>query len=190
MFVNFAPPRDCGRHRLINRNTLEMIKIRKTEESDIDRVMEIYAIARKYMRDNGNAAQWVGGYPSRELVADDVRRGVGYVGEDTSGEIVMAFAFIIGDDPTYALIEDGKWLDDEPYGTIHRLASSGRHRGILRRCIDFCFTKIGNIRLDTHADNAIMNAAALRLGFTRCGRIYVSDGTPRIAYQRSVSQAL
>ena len=165
-----------------------MMEIRKTTEDDIDRVTEIYAIARQYMRDHGNATQWVGGYPSRELVADDVRRGVGYVGVDDDGEIVMAFAFIIGDDPTYDVIEDGGWLNDEPYGTIHRLGSSGKYHGILRRCVDYCFSRIGNLRLDTHADNATMHAAAAALGFTRCGTIYCVDGTPRTAYQRSINQ--
>lgn len=161
-----------------------MIRIRKSREADIDAIMECYDIARQYMRASGNLNQWINGYPSRELVAQDIARGIGYVGQDESGEIVMAFAFILGDDPTYEVIEDGQWLNNLPYGTIHRLGSNGRYRGILRLCVDFCMTQTDNLRLDTHADNATMQGAARSLGFERCGIIYCEDGSPRIAYQR------
>lgn len=140
-------------------------------------------MARHYMRVNGNLTQWVNGYPSRELVIGDIDHGVSYVGVDEDGELVMAFAFIIGDDPTYALIEDGAWLNQLPYGTIHRLGSTGKYGGILRECVNFCFTKINNLRLDTHSDNKPMQRAAERLGFMRCGIICCQDGTPREAYQ-------
>ena len=100
--------------------------------------------------------------------------------------MVMAFAFIIGDDPTYSVIEGGHWLNERPYGTIHRLGSTGKHKGILRQCVDFCMSHIANIRLDTHADNAIMLNAVEKLGFIRCGTIYCMDGSPRVAFQKSI----
>ncbi len=161
-----------------------MIKIRKGTLADIDAMMDCYDIARKFMRASGNMTQWCNGYPSREQIAKDIAKGVNHVGIDRDGSIVMVFAFIIGEDPTYALIEDGEWLNQLPYGTIHRIASTGKHKGILNTCVDYCSTLIDNIRLDTHADNITMQTAAQRLGFERCGIIYCSDGTPRIAYQR------
>lgn len=161
-----------------------MIQIRKGTTADIDGIMSCYEIARRYMRKAGNHVQWINGYPSRELVAEDIATGVSYVGIDESGEIAMAFAFIIGDDPTYSVIEDGKWLNSLPYGTIHRLGSSGKYRGMLRNCVDFCMSEIENIRLDTHAVNITMQRAAEKLGFKRCGIIYCIDGSPRIAYQK------
>lgn len=136
------------------------------------------------MRESGNHSQWINGYPSRELVAEDIASGISYVGVDGDGEISMAFAFIIGDDPTYAVIEGGKWLNSLPYGTVHRLGSTGKHHGVLRICVNFCMKKISNIRLDTHADNPIMRHEAEKLGFKRCGTIYCIDGSPRIAYQK------
>lgn len=161
-----------------------MIRIRKGEARDMDAIMSCYDIARRYMRASGNHNQWINGYPSRELVAEDISRGVSYVGVDESGELVMTFAFIVGEDPTYSIIENGAWLNDLPYGTIHRLGSTGKYRGILKTCVEYCMTKINNIRLDTHADNQPMQQAALRLGFIRCGIIYCQDGSPRIAYQK------
>ena len=160
------------------------MKIRKSTASDLDAIMKCYDVARQFMRASGNHSQWINGYPSRELVGDDIAHGLSYVGEDAAGEIVMAFAFIIGDDPTYKIIEDGRWLNNLPYGTIHRLGSNGKHRGILRACVNFCAEAIGNLRLDTHADNKLMRHAAEKLGFKRCGIIYCQDGSPRIAYQK------
>lgn len=160
-----------------------MIQIRKGEYGDVDAIMSCYEKARQYMRMNGNHQQWVNGYPSRELVMSDIDNEVSYVGVDDAGELVMAFAFIIGDDSTYAVIEDGEWLNDLPYGTIHRLGSIGKYGGILRECVSFCFTKVNNLRLDTHSDNQTMQRGAERLGFQRCGIIYCQDGTPRVAYQ-------
>ncbi len=161
-----------------------MIRIRKGIAADIDAIMSCYDAARRYMRASGNHSQWINGYPSQELVAEDIAAGINYVGEDEDGEIVMAFAFLIGDDPTYSVIEEGQWLNNLPYGTIHRLGSTGRHRGILKLCVDYCMSYIGNLRLDTHADNATMLHAAEKLGFTRCGIIYCIDGSPRMAFQK------
>ena len=160
------------------------ILIRKSTIHDVDAILACYDIARSYMRAEGNHIQWINGYPSRQLVINDITQGVSYVGIDEEHNVVMAFAFIIGDDHTYAVIQDGDWLNDEPYGTIHRLGSNGTHRGILKQCVDFCSSKIGNIRLDTHADNVTMQRAAEKLDFKRCGIIYIDDGTPRIAYQK------
>lgn len=39
------------------------------------------------------------------------------------------FALFDGAEPTYAHIEEGEWLNDEPYVTIHRLAGDGRVHG-------------------------------------------------------------
>lgn len=161
-----------------------MIAVRKGTAADIDGIMECYEKARQYMRACGNHSQWINGYPSRELVAEDIAHGINYVGVDEEGEIVMAFAFIIGDDPTYSVIEGGEWLNDLPYGTIHRLGSTGKYHGILRICVDFCMSRIKNIRLDTHADNSTMRHAVKNLGFQRCGIIHCMDESPRIAYQR------
>ena len=102
-----------------------------------------------------------------------------------NGELEGVFAFILGPDPTYARIEDGKWLNDTlPYGTIHRLASAGRHPGVAAAVITWCLEHCESLRADTHADNKIMQHLLEENGFTKCGIIHVEDGTPRIAYQK------
>ena len=157
--------------------------IRKAEPSDVEAIVKVYDASRRYMRATGNLTQWSDGYPARADIEADMAAGNCYVGVLDS-EVVMAFAFIVGDDPTYRIIENGAWLNDLPYGTIHRLGSNGRRAGMLAACVEFCFGKIGNLRLDTHADNRPMLTAADRLGFVRCGIIYCRDGSPRIAFQK------
>ena len=159
------------------------MQIRKASISDIDTIMDIYEAGRALMRAAGNPNQWVNGYPSRELIEGDIACGNCYVIEDESGILHGVFAFIVGDDPTYSVIEDGSWLNDEPYGTIHRIASDGTMRGILAAAVGFALDQTGNVRVDTHEDNKPMQGALAKAGFKRCGIIYCVDGTPRIAYQ-------
>lgn len=155
---------------------------RKATIHDIPRIMEICDLSRRFMRRNGNLTQWINGYPSEEVISRDIASGNSFVGIDDDGEIIVTFAFIIGNDPTYDIIDDGEWLNDAPYGTIHRMASCGRRGGMLEAVVGFCMTMTDNLRLDTHLDNLPMLTAARRLGFQRCGVIICQDGTPREAF--------
>ena len=158
------------------------VKLRLAELQDLDELAVLYDYARRQMRRNGNLTQWKAGYPGRERLAEDIRRHNCYVFTDEQG-ICGVFALILGDDPTYALIEEGQWLNDEPYGTIHRIAGCGRVKGLLGRAVRFALERTSNVRCDTHEDNAIMRHLLEKHGFVRCGRIYAEDGSPRIAYQ-------
>ena len=104
---------------------------------------------------------------------------------EKNGQVCATFVFIIGEDPTYAYIEDENWLDDTlPYGTIHRIASNGQERGIFPFVLNWCTAQCPNIRIDTHQDNARMIHLIQLAQFTRCGIIYTRDNSPRIAYQK------
>ncbi len=162
----------------------ESFSIRLSSPSDIDCIMEVYDSAKYYMRTCGNFKQWIGGYPDKETILNDISRHCHYLAEDDEGNILMVFTFIIGEDPTYKIIENGAWLNDKPYGTIHRIASSGRQRGMLKASVRYCSQMIDNIRIDTHADNGPMQNALHRLNFSFCGIIYVADGSPRLAFQK------
>ncbi len=157
--------------------------IRKAKDSDLNSILRVYEIAREYMRQNGNPNQWGTDKPPREMLVEDIKKGELFVGENADGSIPFVFAFILGDDPTYAYIEDGKWLSDEPYGTIHRIASDGSIKGTVKLAVDYCKNIISNIRIDTHHDNKTMQHVVEKIGFIKCGIIYIEDGTPRIAYQ-------
>lgn len=164
------------------------MEIRSTELNDLPSVMEIYDYARAFMRENGNETQWVDGYPSAELIRQEISAGHSFVCTGGDGNILGTFCFILGADPTYQQIYEGAWLnDDEPYGVIHRLATSGRGRGVSEACLNWCFERCGNIRVDTHRDNKVMQHILEKYGFQPCGIIYVKNGTERIAYQKMVT---
>jgi RimJ/RimL family protein N-acetyltransferase len=156
--------------------------IRKAKVQDLSVILEIYEIARQFMREHGNPYQWSGyGYPSEELLLDDIEKGQLYVLESVDG-IEGVFMFNEGPDSTYLKI-DGEWLNAEPYSVIHRIASRGRKKGVLKCAVQFATDRATNIKIDTHEQNTVMQNALSRLGFKKCGIIYLENGDPRIAYQ-------
>ena len=134
------------------------------------------------MAEHGNPNQWGKTNPPHAWLVDDIEKKLLYVVTDDTG-IHGVFYFFIGPDPTYGEIEDGSWHHNGPYGTIHRIASDGSG-GILRAAVEFCFSRIDHIRIDTHHDNIVMQKAVAKLGFTRSGIIHLANGDPRIAYER------
>ena len=156
--------------------------IRKTTSKDTDTILNIFDTARQFMQATGNATQWNANYPNLETLEQDIQNGNSYVCVEND-KVVATFTLIIGDEPNYQIIENGHWHSETSYGTVHRLASDGTTRGIARACFDFCKTRISHLRVDTHKDNKPMQACFKQNGFEECGIIYVSDGTPRIAYE-------
>ena len=159
--------------------------IRKARPEELDRIMEIYKTAQDFMIATGNPTQWARNYPARELIADDIAGERFYVDEE-DGKIHGCFMFRVFEDPTYGRIDDGEWLSDEPYGVIHRVASDGVTHGLMGRIVPFCEGIIKHLRIDTHADNKVMQKQILKNGFTRRGIVYMEDGSPRIAYEKLV----
>lgn len=160
-----------------------MPEIRKTTKQDLEQVMEIYAYARKFMAEHGNGGQWGQTNPPREQIEEDIRRGCSYVCTE-KGKLLGVFAFMQEPDPTYRMIENGSWLNEEAYGVVHRLASAENGRGAATFCLNWCFARCGNLRVDTHEKNYPMQRLLQKLDFVPCGTIYVRDGSPRIAYQK------
>ena len=129
--------------------TEDNFTIRKASPADLPRIHGIYAAARQFMRDHGNFSQWDGEDAPEHLLPGDIEAGNLYVLEE-NGVIHAAFAFIIGADPCYAVIEQGAWKADTPYAAVHRVASDGTVHNILGRIMDFAKSKISHIRIDTH----------------------------------------
>lgn len=161
---------------------LEELRIRKARMEELSEIEAVYAYARGFMARNGNAAQWGTANPPRQTLAADIAKGNLYVicGAE---QICGVFAFFLGGDPTYGYI-DGAWHHAQPYGTIHRVAGNGTRKGILEKCVAFCESKAGYLRIDTHEDNHIMQHLLAKLGFSCCGTIYLENGSPRLAYDR------
>ena len=161
------------------------MKTQKAIYSDLKSILKIIDSAKQIMITNGNTTQWINGYPSGEVILNDIANENGFVVLNKE-EIVGYFCFIQGNDPevTYQVIEGGNWLNNRPYGVIHRLASNGKIRGVADACFDYCFSQIDNIKVDTHEKNIPMQNYFKKIGFEYCGIIYVGDGSPRKAFQK------
>ena len=158
--------------------------IRKSTPKDLGAIAEIYDNARRFMRESGNPDQWSDGKPDIDTAREDIEAGVGYVAEE-NGEILAAFMFSVGEDPTYKKIYEGEWLNSEPYAVIHRIAVKVQGRGLIGYCIDECSKIFKNIKIDTHRDNIPMQRALTKRGFKYCGIIYLENGDERLTYQRA-----
>ena len=164
------------------------MQIRKTTESDFDCVMKIYARAREFMARTGNPNQWgPTNWPPEDLIHKDIREGDSYVCLNDEEKVIGTFYFIQGQniEPTYRDISDGAWIGDSVYGVVHRVASDGSQKGIGQYCLEWAYGQCGHLRIDTHTDNKVMQNLLDKLGFTRCGIIYVvEDDYPRYAYEK------
>ena len=160
------------------------LSIRLARLTDLPRLLEIYDIARAFMRRTGNLHQWENGEgPNEEQLRRDIRGNCLYVFENETG-IHASFMFSMAGEPTYAVIQGGSWMSDAPYGVIHRIASDGTVHGILKMAVHFAEKTTNHIRIDTHRDNVVMRHAILKCGFEERGVINLPDGSPRLAYER------
>ena len=150
---------------------------------DLPQILQIYAHAREAMAASGNPTQWGNNFPPQELLEEDIdsNRLFVYV---VNGQLLGVFAFILGADPTYQVIEDGTWKSAAPYGTLHRVAGDGEVHGLFGQMVAFAWANIPHLRIDTHENNAVMRHLVEKHGFQRCGVIYLEDGAPRIAFER------
>ena len=163
------------------------MEIRRIRQDDLETVMKIYEYARKFMADHGNPNQWgPTGWPPVERIQQDIEEGTGFVVVN-EGKVVGHFAFVWGPDPTYLNIEDGEWLDNSRYAVCHRMAGDGSVKGIGKAMLDWAYEKSGgHFRIDTHGDNYVMQNLLNKMGFIKCGTIYVEeDDFPRIAFEKS-----
>ena len=156
--------------------------IQKADQSQLPQILEIYARARAFMAQTGNPDQWGAAYPPEEMIRRDIENGKCYVNL-SENRILAVFYFAEEADPTYGYI-DGAWLNDRPYGVIHRLAVGESGKGVAAECFQYAYARCGNLRIDTHEKNLPMQRCLAKNGFTRCGIIYLEDGDPRIAYQK------
>ncbi len=161
-----------------------MLRIEPATKGDLPQILTVYDTAREFMRQTGNPTQWQNGHPNRRLLEEDLAIGKRLYVVRENGVVHGVFAFLLGEDPTYARI-DGAWKDASPYGTIHRIAADGSVHGVFDAAVRFCEKICGHIRIDTHKDNLVMQHLIAKNGFEYCGIIYLENGDPRLAYEKS-----
>lgn len=162
------------------------LTVSHADMQELPQILRIYECARGFMKESGNESQWKDSFPPESLLIEDISAGQLYVLKDLrDGVIHGVFAFIVGKEPTYERIEQGGWISGTAYGTLHRVAGDGTVHGIFDAIVAFCEERISHLRVDTHEDNRIMQHLISKNGFQRCGIIYVEDGSPRIAYEKT-----
>ena len=157
--------------------------IRLAKSMELNKIMEIYAYARKFMAAHDNPTQWGNTKPSRERIEQDIKEGKCHVCVE-DGEIVAVFYFAKEKDSTYAKIENGKWLNEEDYAVVHRIASAGTVKGAGSFCMQWAASQADNVRIDTHENNYVMQNMLKKNGFVHCGTIFLEDGEPRLAFHK------
>jgi len=163
------------------------MNIRQAKVNDIEMIMPVFDEARRFMEASGNPNQWINGYPSKDLIVSNINAGDFYVCL-SDASIIGVFYFHIGVDVTYNTIYGGSWLNDAPYGVVHRIASNGRQKRLSDTVYDWCLQQCGNLRIDTHRENVVMQNSLRRNGFLYCGVIYLADGRERLAFQKTITR--
>lgn len=163
------------------------MEIRKTEERDLPEVLAIYRYARTFMREHGNPRQWGDKWPPEALIREDIRRGKSYVCE-ADGRVEATFFYDEGEnvEPAYSVI-DGSFTGPARYGVVHRIAASENGHGAGSFCVNWAVSQCGNLRIDTHPDNLVMQNMLQKNGFRYCGIVHIpEDDDPRYAYEKVV----
>lgn len=168
------------------------ITVRRSVPEELDALLEIVEHGRAALAEAG-VPQWNDGYPSRTTIAADLQKNVSYT--VTLDEKPIATAVILTDgEPDYDEINDGRWIQDGPYITVHRVAThrDAKRTGaaslliqeaerIAREC------GFSAVRIDTHRDNLVMQAFLQKNGFCRCGIIHLRrSGAERIAFEKLI----
>lgn len=167
------------------------MKFRNAKVSDIDRIMFIINQAQEYLRNKG-VDQWQGNYPNKDIIINDINIKIGYVLEKDD-DIVATVAVSFNDEGTYDKIYKGKWITNNEYAVLHRIAVDNKQKGkrlssvIIAKVEDMCIKRgIRSVKVDTHRKNESMQKMLNNNGFTRCGIIYLEDGSERVAYEKVI----
>lgn len=169
------------------------MKIRKSAETDLPVLVELLEEAKQTIAALG-IDQWQAGYPNEAVIREDIRCGCSYCvlwDQKICGTFVL-----VEHEPTYDRIYDGHWLtgdDRHAYITIHRIAVAvaKRGQGVCDVIMDFVSREaasrgLASIRVDTHPGNRVMRRMLEKQDFLHCGTIHLTDGSPRVAYEKTV----
>lgn len=165
------------------------LSFRKATNDDSARIWEIILQAKMQMLQQ-HKQQWDETYPLPEHIAKDIENGYAYVLCNESKVIAYAAVSLDGE-PAYNSIQ-GKWLSEQPYVVVHRLAVADemKQKGIaslfMQKVEALCQKhNIHSFKVDTNFDNLYMQKLLGRLAFSYCGEIVYGRGK-RMAYEKLI----
>ena len=169
-----------------------MLQLKHTKLEDVHYVMEIIDQAKLYFKEQG-IDQWQNGYPNTNIIENDIHKNHSYV--LTKEEMIIATAVIsFEEEPTYREIFEGAWKSHQDYAVMHRVAvdSSFKGKGIASQLIHhtelMCKENgVSSIKIDTHENNRSMQRSLIKNEFEYCGIIYLTDGSKRVAFEKTLT---
>ena len=168
--------------------------IRRATTEDIAEIMSIVADAQLSLRELG-IDQWQDGYPSNEVIAEDIASGLGYV-YYVDSKVVGYAAILFTGEETYSQIPDSGWNTTNNYVVVHRLCVRRGYTkaGVAMALMDYASQMAiergyTGFRIDTHRGNIRMLSMLEKLGFKYVGIIYYDSGE-RLAYDLNLCVSL
>ena len=165
-------------------------EFRKATPMDVEKAWMVLDGARRHMIEIGRH-QWTQQYPSRDNVVKDIDGGHAYLLLEDK-EVVAYAAVAVNGEPEYEHMH-GKWISEQDYIMMHRLAVSMAHRGkgLARRYFDEVehlaqVIDIHSIKVDTNYDNVEMLALLPRLGYEYCGEVEYGIKGKRLAFEKLI----
>lgn len=165
--------------------------IRRALVADVDAIMTIVGEAQRALAEIG-IDQWQDGYPSRDIILEDIAAGVGYVCA-LEGKVVGYAAIVLTGEEAYNQIKASDWNTANDYVVLHRLCVRGRVRrsGVAVELMRYAAAlarqnSLTAFRIDTHRGNIRMLSMLDKLGFVSTGTIRYDSGE-RIAYDLDLS---
>ena len=167
------------------------------KQSDLEKVMEIINEAKLYLRTQ-NSKQWNldDGYPRDIDMLNDIKNKNCYLYIENN-EVIGIMSIIYTPDENYYEI-DGKWLSNDSYASIHRIAIKNTHHnkgiGVKMLLEAEKIVKTNNIysiKIDTHKINIPMTKTILKSGYTYCGIIKLkrsNEDNLRDAYEKKLAR--
>ena len=166
-------------------------------QNDLEIVIEIINDAKLYLKMQ-NSKQWNldDGYPDKNDILKDINNKSCYLYLEND-EIVGTMSIIFTPDENYYDI-DGKWLTNDTYASIHRIAVKNTHhcKGVGVKMLLEAENIVKNnnvfsIKIDTHKINIPMTKTILKSGYTYCGIITLKRSNIdnlRDAYEKKLAK--
>lgn len=170
-------------------------KVRQANINDLREIMEVIDDAKRLFKEKGST-QWQDkdNYPNINTLMNDLQKNIVLVATDIDliiGVCVISFQ----EEECYKNITQGKWLNDNKYAVIHRIAvrKGYYHMGVAHHLLDeaedyVIKENVFDIKVDTHENNIIMQHLLESMRYSYTGVIYLLRETvlekKRLAYQK------
>lgn len=168
--------------------------IRKAQYTEIEVIMDIVHEAQQSLRELG-IDQWQDGYPTSDIIRNDIDNGAGYVLLNEDNQPIGYSAIVLTGEEAYQQIAATAWHTPEEYVVVHRLCvsrgtcRSGAATLLMRYAADIARTNnISGFRIDTHRGNIRMLSMLAKFGFEYCGIVYYTSGE-RLAYDLDLNKS-